>query len=49
MLGSIVNNELERILKEVVVAKFAAYPGIRLEELRKTMTSVGWQALGSRT
>jgi hypothetical protein len=30
-----VNNELERIWKEAVVANFRYYPGVRLDGLRK--------------
>jgi hypothetical protein len=44
-----VNNELERMWKEVVIAYLRYYPGICLEELRKTTErhcqdsqSLGW-------
>jgi hypothetical protein len=36
MIGWFMNNELERMWKEAVVAYFKYYPGIFLEEPRKT-------------
>jgi hypothetical protein len=34
------DDELERIYKEAVMAQLAYYPGIRLEEVRETTTTV---------
>jgi hypothetical protein len=40
MLGRMVNNELERIWKEAVMAQSRDSPFICLEELRKTPTEL---------
>jgi hypothetical protein len=40
MVRQLINDELESIWKEVVVAESRCYPGIFLEELRKTTKSL---------
>jgi hypothetical protein len=48
MIGSIMNDELESMLKEVFVACFKVYPGIRVQELKKTRKNPRIVACGLR-